>query len=162
MKNKDLYIVYKICDPETMDCVYVGMSKDFSHRIANHMNPNLSCEKSLWVKSVLSRGKKPVFTTDFLTTSKFEARVEEARIIGEMKSKGFSLFNKIEELDHSPFDKKPVIDQNGKVYKSVSHAYRETGCPRKGIRMTIDGTQESTKGFSFRWCENFELIKAVS
>src|ERR1035437_1845229 len=155
------YFVYSIKCPETKECVWVGMTTDPYERFTKHMTGAAECngERLAWVESILAKGKKPEFTIHFWTVSKFEARVEEMRLLGEMKSLGNKLFNTIEEVDYSPFDKKPVKDQFGNVYKSVSEAARVTGCPRKGIRMTIDGTQKNTKGYIFEWTtfENLSL-----
>lgn len=158
MKNKK-YFVYSIHCPDTKECVWVGMTSDPFERFTKHMTSAAECNgKRLdWVNSVLSKGKKPEFVIRFWTTSKFEARIEEMRVLGEMKNLGNNLFNTIDDLNYSPKEKKPVKDQYGNIYKSVSEASKVTGCPRKGIRNTIEGKQSSTKGYVFEWA-TFEMV----
>jgi hypothetical protein len=152
--SQKYYSVYTIRNPETLEPVYVGMTTDVGARFTAHTCKSegpMGEEKLAWINSLISIGKKPLFIIEYWTISKYQARVEECRLISEYKLKGLKLFNTIIEIDHTPFDRKPVKDQNGIVYRSVLEASKKTGCQRQMIRRVINGHKKSINKFIFSW-----------
>ena len=143
------FLVYKICHPKTLKCVWVGMTTDAGNRFSNHTSGNGGNEnrqKTKWVKSLKSKNLKPLFIIDSWHATKSAARNAECELMHKQHSK---LFNEVKEVDFTPTGRRPVLDQTGKFYRSILDASNETGCPRKGILATLTGAQKQTKGFIF-------------
>lgn len=156
--HKKQYLIYKICHPKTMECVWVGMTNNPATRFSAHLfSSDEDPEKYHWVQSLKKIGIRPVFVITWWTHSKIEARIEESRLIGELKKQGHKLFNKIIEHDYTPSFRKPVKDNLGRVYKSMLDAEKNTGATRKGILMTIKGLQSHANGLKFQWANLSDL-----
>lgn len=119
-------------------------------------------KKREWVDALVKRGLRPIFIVHSWHNSKSVARLEEARLIGDLSSAGHGLFNEVRELDYTPRERKPVKDNLGRVYRSIKDAERTTGAPRKGIALTISGKQSLTKGLKFEWATLADIAKGVS
>lgn len=46
---------------------------------------------------------------------------------------------------------KPVVDQNGTVYSSVTKAARSLNLHKKNVFRVLNGTQRQTGGYAFNW-----------
>lgn len=149
------YLVYKICHPKTLSCVWVGMTSNPADRFEKHMfgvDPGIgSTQKTEWIQNLQSEKMKPVFIISSWGSSKAEALIEEARLIGELLNAGHKLFNEIKESDFTPTFRKPVKDNLGRVYRSMLDAEKKTGATRKGILKTINGEWTQANGLQFYW-----------
>lgn len=89
-----MYYVYTLTDPRNNHVKYVGMSKNPTLRLTQHMTEYASKEKRKWIDSLISENKMPILDVVFNHETEKEARDEETYLINTMISFGFELVNR--------------------------------------------------------------------
>ena len=87
--------IYALCDPETKEVRYIGVTKHPKHRLAQHINRRVPSHKGNWIQSLRARGLEPGFS--IITAVVFaDWERAEREIIRQYRESGARLTNATE------------------------------------------------------------------
>lgn len=163
--------IYGLNDPETGECRYVGKANDPRVRLIHHINSDEICHRTSWIKSLKSRGLRPLLEI-LHEVPQNQWELWEKIWIKVSRELGMNLTNLTGggdgACDLSPeVRKKMSIDRSGDKNpmfgrKHSEESRKKMGRPKKGIPMPpgFSDTLRARKGEK-RTVETREKIKAA-
>lgn len=120
--------IYALCDPDTQEIRYIGKSNSTRRRYSDHINEcktNRKSHKISWIKSLLSKNKKPLLKI-LDKVPHDEWKLWEVHYIELYKSKGANLTNLTEG------------GQGGNGYKHTEESKQSMSKSKKGVKLSED------------------------
>ncbi|MEL6324291.1 MAG: GIY-YIG nuclease family protein [Pseudomonadota bacterium] len=99
-----MYVTYGIIDPKTLKFVYVGQSKNFERRKAEHLSAHRLRERlkkddiRYWLRKTLKAKLEPIFVIlDDYTETEDQSIASEREWVQRLSEAGYPLYNRWEE-----------------------------------------------------------------
>lgn len=146
---------YALVDPRTLEIKYIGITKNISSRLADHIriaknNSDTNLHKRFWIKQLLELNLEPELII-LETCSVEDSSNSEVWWIALCKNLGFNLTNLTEGGDYpSPtawIGKKHTEETKQKQSKAISAYYEKNSHPFKGGKLSSEHAQNIVKSW---------------
>lgn len=144
--------IYGLCCPDSKQVYYIGKSIDPKDRYKSHFYPcNLkySTLKNNWIKSLLKKGKKPELIIIKKCTNK-NVDYYEIFYIKKYRKINPQLKNGTDGGDGGDTSHGEIVCSNGKIYKTIKEASKDTKIGNQIIQLVLDGEKNDYNGLSFK------------
>jgi hypothetical protein len=121
--------IYTLSCPETKEIRYVGKTCNLKSRYSNHINKFYNNHKSNWIKSLLSKGLKPIMEVIEEVEDELNWEMLEIYWIAQFKAWGFDLTN---------------IDEGGKFINFTQEVKDKISKANKGRKWTDEAREKAS------------------
>lgn len=159
--------VYFLCDPETKDIRYVGISEDVANRYVSHCIahikwPHLDTHKIRWIKTLQAKDLQPELVIHSLVDSIEKAKHLEIELIRELRLQGCDLTNTTDGGDGGDTTSKHV--RNHEIREKHRHNTTERYKDPTWRQRTADSvrgikrTEEAKENYRKSWTPERKAI----
>lgn len=154
----NMYYVYALAEPVSMDIRYIGITTNLNIRFTNHLSRiNEGNPKSNWISELRKQGLKPTLIVLDSAELKKEALKKESLKIIELKEKGYDLLNVVHQKIYYKFD------LEGNLIDKILSVRQKHKMVKVNTRLTYGGFVWNDEPVFPKWkLEQREKSKAVN